>query len=106
MEKDTNGKEVFLGLATVRIPRLQRPRNTQRLQTQIIAGSSRDCQLVKDVGCRKELHDSNGMRQSVGIASTSDASIPTGRDNKAFTDEQNGDGKILFSFRHGTLQDY
>ncbi|VDK60680.1 unnamed protein product [Anisakis simplex] len=36
MEKDTNGKEVFLGLATVRVAGRQRPRATQRAQTQPI----------------------------------------------------------------------
>uniref|UniRef100_A0A0R3RV20 Centaurin-gamma-1A n=1 Tax=Elaeophora elaphi TaxID=1147741 RepID=A0A0R3RV20_9BILA len=94
MEKDTNGKEVFLGLATVRIAGRQRPRNTQRVQTQVISGSSRDHQFGKDVGCKKESLDSNAMRHTVGIASTSDASVSTGQDNKAFTDEQcmNGEG--------------
>nr|CRZ22818.1 BMA-CNT-2 [Brugia malayi] len=93
MEKDTNGKEVFLGLATVRIAGRQRPRNTQRIQTQIISGSGRDNQLLKDIGCKKELHDSNVVR--VGVASTSDANVSTGQDNKAFSDEQqciNGEG--------------
>ncbi|KAL4001723.1 putative GTPase activating protein for Arf family protein [Acanthocheilonema viteae] len=93
MEKDA-GKEVFLGLATVRIARRQRPRNTQRIHTQVISGSSRDHQLVKDIGCKRELHDSNVMRHTIGIVSTSDANVSTGQDNKAFTDEQcmNGEG--------------
>lgn len=96
MEKDA-GKEVFLGLATVRVAGRQRPRNTQRIHMQAISGSGRDQQqLVKDVGCKKELHDSNTIRHSTGIASTSDASGSTGQDNKAFTDEQctNGEGMI------------
>jgi hypothetical protein len=36
MEKDANVKEVFLGLATVKVPGRQRPRTTQRAQTQPI----------------------------------------------------------------------
>ncbi|CAG9535979.1 unnamed protein product [Cercopithifilaria johnstoni] len=93
MEKDA-GKEVFLGLATVRIAGRQRPRNTQRVQTQVISGPSRDHQLAKDIGFKRELHDSNVMRHTVGTVSTSDASVSTGQDNKAFTDEQfiNGEG--------------
>ncbi|EFO18325.1 hypothetical protein LOAG_10171 [Loa loa] len=94
MEKDTNGKEVFLGLATVRIAGRQRPRNTQRIHTQMIPESNRDYQFVKDVSCKKESHDLNVMRHTVGVASTSDISISTGQDNKAFADEQcmNGEG--------------
>lgn len=96
MEKDA-GKEVFLGLATVRIAGRQRPRNTQRVQTQVIGGS-RDHQLVKDVSYKRELRDSNVMRHTISIASTSDANVSTGRDNKAFTDEQcaNAEGKSKF----------
>lgn len=36
MEKDAHGKEVYLGLATVKVPGRQRPRATQRAQTQPI----------------------------------------------------------------------
>uniref|UniRef100_A0A914WK39 Uncharacterized protein n=1 Tax=Plectus sambesii TaxID=2011161 RepID=A0A914WK39_9BILA len=36
MEKDAHAKEVFLGLATVKVPGRQRPRVTQRAQTQPI----------------------------------------------------------------------
>ncbi|VDK87176.1 unnamed protein product [Onchocerca ochengi] len=94
MEKDANGKEVFLGLATVRVAGRQRPRNTLRIQTQVIPGCSRDCQTVKDVGCKKELLDSTIIRHTFGTASTSDTNVSTGQDNKAFTDEQctNGEG--------------
>lgn len=96
MEKDANGKEVFLGLATVRVAGRQRPRNTLRIQTQVIPGCSRDCQTVKDVGCKKELLDSTIIRHTFGTASTSDTNVSTGQDNKAFTDEQctNGEGEI------------
>ncbi|VDK81712.1 unnamed protein product [Litomosoides sigmodontis] len=92
MEKDA-GKEVFLGLATVRIAGRQRPRSTQRVQTQVISGS-RDHQLVKDVSYKRELRDSSVMRHTISIASTSDTNFSTGQDNKAFTDEQcvNGEG--------------
>ncbi|KAM3724553.1 Centaurin-gamma-1A [Dirofilaria immitis] len=94
MEKDASGKEVFLGLATVRIAGRQRPRNTQRIQTQVIPGCNRDCQTVRDAGCKKELTDSNIVGHTIGTASTSDTNVSTGQDNKAFTDEQctNGEG--------------
>uniref|UniRef100_A0A915PJ78 Centaurin-gamma-1A n=1 Tax=Setaria digitata TaxID=48799 RepID=A0A915PJ78_9BILA len=94
MEKDTSGKEVFLGLATVRVAGRQRPRNTQRVQTQIIPEFSRDYQISKEPTCKKELTDSNIARHTFNMASMSDASVSTGQDNKAFTDEQctNGEG--------------
>lgn len=96
MEKDANGKEVFLGLATVRVAGRQRPRNTHRTQTQAIPAPNRDLQNTKNVSYKRESLDPSVARHTIGVASTSDASASTGQDNKAFTDEQctNGEGKI------------
>ncbi|VDN32749.1 unnamed protein product [Gongylonema pulchrum] len=88
MEKDASGKEVFLGLATVRVAGRQKPRNTHRTQTHVLPG--RDLHNNKNAGTKQR--ESLDPRLALSIASACDAS--TGQDNKAFTDEPctNGEG--------------
>ncbi|VDM96822.1 unnamed protein product [Thelazia callipaeda] len=90
MEKDTNGKQVFLGLATVRIAGRQGPRTTQRTQMHLIPGSSQDYHISKDTGnCKRDSFDPSMMQQhTMSIASTSEMGISTLHENKAAIDEQ------------------
>ncbi|VDN34975.1 unnamed protein product [Gongylonema pulchrum] len=93
MEKDASGKEVFLGLATVRVAGRQKPRNTHRTQTHVLPG--RDLHNNKNAGTKQR--ESLDPRLALSIASACDAS--TGQDNKAFTDEPctNGEAPVTTS---------
>ena len=64
MEKDSNGKEVYLGLATVRVSGRQRPRGTQRSQTQPIT-ASRELEAVKEA--KRESFDPAAARRATGM---------------------------------------
>ncbi|KHN72116.1 Centaurin-gamma-1A, partial [Toxocara canis] len=67
MEKDASGKEVFLGLATVRVAGRQRPRGTQRAQTQPIT-VPRDVQGgSKESASKRESLDPTNTRRTAGL---------------------------------------
>uniref|UniRef100_A0A915CBT6 Gtpase-activating protein centaurin gamma n=1 Tax=Parascaris univalens TaxID=6257 RepID=A0A915CBT6_PARUN len=67
MEKDASGKEVFLGLATVKVAGRQRPRATQRAQTQPIT-VLRDVHTSKESGASKrESLEPSSTRRATGL---------------------------------------
>lgn len=66
MEKDASGKEVFLGLATVKVAGRQRPRATQRAQTQPIT-VPRDVHASKESASKRESLEPSSTRRTTGL---------------------------------------
>uniref|UniRef100_A0A0N5ANW4 PH domain-containing protein n=1 Tax=Syphacia muris TaxID=451379 RepID=A0A0N5ANW4_9BILA len=91
MEKDSSGKEVYLGLATVRVSGRQRPRVTQRSQTQPIS-SSRELESVKENANKRESLDSASARRNGGMMATYDCNageqITPGEGTSGGSDDQ------------------
>lgn len=71
MEKDSSGKEVYLGLATVRVSGRQRLRGAQRSQTQPIS-ATRELESVKESTSKRESFDPAAARRATGMVTAYD----------------------------------